>query len=1482
MAAKRTSRAREAQLAFEALLIEGGLLSPEWLSKVAQLQAGTQAEADYRIHKGLNLRDEIGRYWRIAQAHWADFKAARDAKADAKLISERFVSALLRDAFGFTELSRVEPATLQARTYPIGYATLGGRVPVIIAPAGSGLDTLSPAFGDGTRRRSAFGLAQEYLNAQEGALWGIASDGSSLRVVRDNASLTRPAWIEADLQRVFTEERYADFAALWLLCHETRFGRAGQPVIECALETWRNAGREEGTRAREHLRRGVEDALVALGQGFLSHAENQSLRADLQTGTLPVKDYFNQLLRLVYRLIFLLTVEERGLLHPEQTTEAAKTLYANGYGIRRLRERSARRSAHDRFSDLWDATKVVTRGLARGEARIGLPALAGIFAANHCPALDGAKLENRALLLAVFKLAWLREDGGLSRVNWRDMGPEELGSVYESLLELVPQITRDGRHFVFATGGETKGNARKTTGSYYTPDSLVQVLLDSALEPVIASKISKSPGNAIEELLRLSIVDPACGSGHFLLAAARRLAAQVARLHANGTPSAAEYRHALRQVVGRCIFGVDLNPMAVELCKVGLWMEAVEPGLPLTFLDSHIQHGNALLGTTTVLMAKGIPDAAWEPIEEDDKKTATALKKRNKLASEGQRSFDTLWSRGNETEAQVVTRAVAELETASDASVEALTTKEAGWRGILGSAEYLHQKFVADAWCASFVWPKRAGELAEAAPTNEVWRQIRDGEGRPSAVTTTNVNHLAEQYRFFHWHLQFPQVFANGGFDVVLGNPPWEHVELKEEEWFAQRRPDIAEAPTAAIRKRRIQQLAEEDPSLFAAFRAALRGFDAETHLMRSSGRFPLSARGRINTYGIFAEHNRSLLRSGGRAGFIVPSGIATDDTTKNFFSSLVTDRALISLFDFQSGPGLFGAIGHGTFKFSLVSLTGEPQHEAPQFAFYLRDVPSLRDPDRVFVLTPADLELLNPNTRTCPTFRSRRDADINLKIYRRVNILVREGDAERGNPWGIRFMQGLFNMSSDSGLFKLRGELETQKASLEGNRFVAKSEVYLPLIEAKMVHHFDHRFGDYRDHPEGSENLILPDVPLERLQIPDYATHGRYWVRTSDVEARLDGIWQRTWLFGWRDVTKAQNERTVVASLIPSVAVGNKFPIIVPTVAPSLVACLYGSLCSFALDYAARQKMGGTSLNYFILKQLPVLGPETYAAEAPWNPGTSLQEWIVPRVLELTYTAWDLEGFARDVGYIGPPFRWDSDRRLQLRCELDAAFFHLYGLSREDVGYVMETFPIVRKNDEKAQGEYRTKRVILELYDALAAAKIGKPYRTALDPLPADVGASHGTFSPDGTPRDYAEALRIGLLFTLVRISGERGISRNSLSRVLLWLQNAKHAAAWLDGASFTEFERIRNGDQLLTTGAPDSEVGKLLDSLENEKAVTRDPTGIVRVRAGAAIPGWLPLTPTLSRLASVMREPLERAELGADSSLTVETVSPVMAKRV
>ncbi|MBP0588718.1 SAM-dependent DNA methyltransferase [Paraburkholderia sp. LEh10] len=1485
MVAKRKTKTSEAQLAFEALSINGGLLSPEWLSKVAQLQAGIQAETEYRIPKGLNLRDEIGRYWRIAQAHWTDFKSGLEAKTDSKAVSERFLLALLHDAFGFTSLTQVEPVILAERSYPIGHTALGGRVPIVIAAAASGLDTLASAFSAGGRKRSAFGLAQEYLNAQEDALWGIASDGASLRIVRDNASLTRPAWIEADLQRIFAEERYADFAALWLLCHETRFGREGQPVTACALEAWRNAGREEGTRAREHLRRGVEEALVALGQGFLTHPENQAVRGDLQNGTLPLKDYFNQLLRMVYRLIFLLTVEERALLHPDGTSEAAKALYGDGYGMRRLRERSVKRNAYDRFADLWEATKVVFRGLASGEPRLGLPALAGIFAESQCQTLDGAKLENRALLLAMFKLSWLREEGRLSRVNWRDMGPEELGSVYESLLELVPQITLDGRQFVFAKGEEKKGNARKTTGSYYTPDSLVQVLLDSALEPVIADTIAKNPINPVEALLSLSIVDPACGSGHFLLAAARRLAAHIARLQANGTPSAAEYQHAIRQVVGRCIFGVDLNTMAVELCKVGLWMEAVEPGMPLTFLNSHIQHGNALLGTTPELMTKGIPDAAWEPIDGDDRKTASALKKRNKAEAGGQRTFDFGGKQNSEGESEAVFRAVAELDAASDAKLDELTKKEELWDDILGSREYCHQKSVADAWCAAFVWPKQPGEPADAAPTNELWRQLRDGQGEPPPITTKMVDQLAQQYRFFHWHLQFPQVFAKGGFDVVLGNPPWESSDLMKVEFFAAHRPEVLTAGTTDERLKMIDRLLVEDPRLALAWSNAQRQSAGEAHFISVAGRYPFTSIGKQNTYRTFAELCVKIVEPYGRTGLVLKTGIVNAQDNQHFFASLLHDNRVVAIRDFVNTEGIFPDVVSNERFCSFVVAGTSLKMDSTSFMFCLTRIGDLADTSRLITVTNSQLARLNPNDLSVPPLTSVRDKEILLGIHERIPVLVNESIPS--NPLHVRYARGHLNSSTDSGLFAANDfEALLASGSIDISGYWAPG--VRPLIEGKLIGSFNHRFGTFLDVPRKArfgKKAEARDLGEEGIANPSMRAVPRYWLREDDAEQRFSAKGCRHyWLLAYRHVCRAiVDARTAQVAIIPREPVSDSCALLLidqdsPDAAIS-AAIILASWTSFVGDYVLRQKIYGPALTKAIAQQLPVPTVAMVKAARPLNQGIS---FILCRVLELTYTAWDLEPFARDLGYAGTPFCWDRERRFLLRCELDAAMFHLYGLSREDVEYVMETFPIVRKNDEKVHREYRTKRAILEIYDALStAAQDGRPYQTLLDPPPAAPGASYGTFQKDGIPKNYAEALRTGLLFALVRLSGESGISLSMLSRTLVWLQDSKHATNWLERSALAYFEQIRSSDPILTDGAAESKATNLLAALETAKAITQDSKGIVRLHAGGTIPAWLPQTPVLAKLASVLRSGIERAEQGASTTLTVETVQTEKAKR-
>ena len=850
--APRRSRPGEARIAFEALSIEGGLLGAEWLGRVAQLQAPAQEPADYHIPKGLEIRDEIARGWRIAQACFHEFEAGRASGGDARALAGQFMEALLRDALGFASLAGAAPGTIGDRVYPVRFFALGERVPVVVAPAAAGLDTPLPELGDEQRRRTAFGLLQEVLNASDAALWGLASDGLSLRVARDNASLTRPAWIEADLGRIFAEELYPDFAALWLLAHESRFGRADAPDGTLPLEEWREAGRQEGTRARDKLSAGFQQALEILGQGFLSDASNRKLRSALHAGDLTTDRYFEQLLRLVYRLIFLLTVEERDLLHPKGASGSARRLYAEGYALRRLRDRAVRRSARDRHGDLWEAVKITFRGLAGGEPRLGLPALAGLFSTEACPDLDAAKIENAAFLDALFHLAWLREPSGLVRVNWRDMGPDELGYVYEGLLELVPQITGDGRSFAFASAGESRGHERKTTGSYYTPDELVQLLLTSALDPVVERTISTHPERPADALLDLAIVDPACGSGHFLLAAARRLADRVARIRTGGTPTPDDYQSALRDVVRRCIYGVDMNPLAVELCKVSLWMESIDPGLPLTFLESHIRYGNSLIGTSRALMGDQVPDAAWAVLEGDDRKVAGALKRRNKEEIAGQRSL--LFEPRKETD-RLRDTALA-VEEAPDADADALAEKQRKWKALLTSEVYEHEKLVADTWCAAFLWPKdEPGPVVDAAPTTARWLALREQEAPPSPVLVDTVRMLAEEYRLFHWELAFPHVFERGGFDVVLGNPPWERVKLQEQEFFASREPSIAKARNAAERKKIIAALPATDPVLWNEWTDTTRIAQGQSHFARQSGRYPLCGKGD-------REHVRALRRA--------------------------------------------------------------------------------------------------------------------------------------------------------------------------------------------------------------------------------------------------------------------------------------------------------------------------------------------------------------------------------------------------------------------------------------------------------------------------------------------------------------------------------------------------------------------------------------------------------------------------------------------
>jgi hypothetical protein len=1298
MATRRKIRANEAQLAFEALSIEGALLSPEWLSKVAQLSAAAQAETDYRVPKGLNLRDEIARYWRIAQALWTDYAAGLAARADSELLAENFVTSLLRDCFGFASLARIGTVVVSNRSYSIRQIALGRRVPVVIAPAASGIDTLSALFADGARRRSAFGVAQEYLNAMEDSLWGIATDGSKLRILRDNASLTRPAWIEADLARIFTEERYADFAALWLVVHETRFGRDGQPVRDCALEAWRNAGREEGTRAREHLRGGVEEALVALGQGFIAHPDNQALRAALQDGSLTTRNYFSQLLRLVYRLIFLLTVEERDLLHPKSTGEAARSLYFRGYGLRRLSRKSILRNPHDRHADLWESIKVVLRGLASGESRLGLPALAGIFAANQCPSLDATRLENRALLMAVFKLAWLRDNGALVRVNWRDMGPEELGSVYESLLELVPQLSEQGRKFSFVTAA---GNERKTTGSYYTPTSLVECLLDSALTPVLHERLAgKFGSNAEQALLSIRVCDPACGSGHFLIAAAHRLARRLASIRAeNEQPSLADLRHALRDVIGHCIYGVDQNSMAVELCKITLWLEAIEPGKPLSFLDHHIQCGNSLLGVTPRLLEDGLPDDAFKPVDGDEKVLSIEARRRNK-----EERNQLVLFHGIETAAWDhlvnLPAAMIEVDRILDDTVGGLHAKEDRYTALVSSSGYLHSRFHADAWCAAFVW-KMTKDLPYPI-TNDVLRKI---ERNPSDCTQwmrDEIQRLREQYQFFHWHLAFPKVFTlpgkgrqpenkdagwDGGFDVILGNPPWERTALEELEFFARNCPEVLAAPTTATRKQAIQNLRTTNFQLFEEYSKEKRKADCEGKFYSAAGLYPLGAQGRLNTYALFSNLGIRLLALNGRLGMVLQSGLASDAPMEDFWRFLIRDLRLVAFIDFENKRRIFQNV-HLEQKFALVSFTGSPRAStAPvRVGFWLQSIDDLQDTDRVYELRVDDLDRFSPNTGQPLLTRRRTDLGILRRIFSESEICWYAA-TERGRA------RAWVSMTSASFSQYLKRECDLPGASFHNDwELAVDGQKYLPLLEAKQIEQYDFSFATY----EGvSQKEVLAGDP-RRISHADGSLLAipkpRFWADKQVVDDFLrskNGT--RRWSFGYRDVTNVNNERTAIAAILPYVAFLQPLNGVFCSDART-AALVLASLNSFVCDFVARLRFTGRHLNVTTFAQLPV--PKRIEAA-----------YVIPRVVELVYVSSSLASFASECGYSGEPFFWNRDRRFEVKCELDAAFAHFYGLSADDLNYILDTFHVLKSREQKEFGRFLTRDTVLKHFETQRSA---------------------------------------------------------------------------------------------------------------------------------------------------------------------------------
>ena len=1290
---------------FTALRVEGAILPSNFLvENVATQKAEHQKASDYGLSKSFALRDEIARCWSMALDLFEVYESQRHrAMHGINGVGLRdWPIPLLRKVLGYEDLETTRTVQIEERFYPLTHRVCAGTVPMLLTTWNYGLDRTNRQFGHEGRREAPHSLMQEFLNAEDKCLWGIVSNGLKLRLLRDNVSLTRPAFIEADLATMFREGLYSDFAALWLVVHASRLRPVDGQGSSCILETWRTQAHDAGERALDQMRTGVTEALRQLGNGFLQHESNRELRERINAGELRSESYYEQLLRMVYRLLFLFTTEERDLLHSPEAGNGPRRIYQDGYSLARLRERALQRRHYDRHGDLWDGLRIVFRALRRGEPALGLPALGGLFDEGHCPDLDGSAVANRNLLETVRSLSYFHQKSVLVRINYRDMGTEELGSVYESLLELNPVIDVARRPWRFKFSGDDsanggKGYARKLTGSYYTPADLVRELIRSALEPVLKQAVRDGRHDPRKAILDLRVIDPACGSGHFLLAAARRMASELASLEAGfDAPDESTRRTAFREVVQNCIYGVDRNPLAVELCRTALWIEAVEPGKPLTFLDPHIQHGNSLIGILDPdVMKEGIPTKAYTPLTGDDRKVCTALRKRNKQSGRAVQGdlFD-------EDSLEDMATAQADFDHLPEDTIEEIARKREAWNEARSTERHSPEKLKANLFTGAFFVGKTRDTARTVPVTEDLNREAKGIIGRPGVEG--RAADCARRHGFFHWHTAFAEVMGRGGgFDVVLSNPPWERIKLQEKEFFATRSPRIANARIKAERQRLIDALAGSDASsadraLHREFHAARREAEAASQFLRGSGRFRLTNYGDINTYAVFAETCLDLLHERGRAGVIVPTGIATDYSTKRFFQSIVRNRRLASLFDFENREGLFNGV-HRSYKFCLLTLCGDIRRAS--YIFFATKTAHLRDERRRFELTRGDIQLMNPNTRTAPVFRSNADARIARKIYSNVPVLIDDNSSDAGNPWGIRFMR-MFDMTNDSRLFRTYRQLAAIGARLEGGDWAdTDGNTWVPLVEAKMIHQFDHRWATYDK--DGKTSRLVTETEKAN---PRFKPLPRYYVPKAEVQKRLRTVgWNRGWLAGWRGIARATDERTLIATVLPQYGVGNSLSLLlcsddIPT---DMIALLIGNFSSLVLDFIARLKIGGANLNYFLIQQLPVVPPESYTRQD--------KEYLLPRICCL----FNLTQFTK---YSSPPHSFRN--RELIGAEIDAYFARMYGLNIDDIRYIVdptlvhevnypsESFRALKSRELNDYGEYRTMRLTLSAWDDLKRAR--------------------------------------------------------------------------------------------------------------------------------------------------------------------------------
>jgi hypothetical protein len=1155
---------------------------------------------------------------------------------------------------------------------------------------------------------------QQFLNSSDHQ-WAILTNGKKIRIVRDFYHSITKGFLEFDLEGIFETANSEQFRVLYRVLHKSRFENQYQGTIEqeydeegnpielpdnCLLELFHKKAKETGIKIGNKLRDQVINSIELLGNGFAEHLNPD----DFQNG--KVKAYYAEILNIIYRLLFLMFAEQKGWL------PIRNSIYARTYSITSLKERAARGNyTHDEESDLWEGLKITFKLVTKGYTfKNGdkINAFGGqLFSDRKIDTILNLKIKNKFLLDAIYQLSFFKSDKLINKINYANLAIDELGSVYESLLDYEPKLAKEstkvgnrqinrGTFYL-----DDRGTDRKTSGSYYTDSRLVAQLIESALVPVIENAIKGKSTQQEKEaaLLKLMIADIACGSGAFLCAALEKMGEYLAiiRMGDEDRPTDEQLREAKRDVLLHCIYGVDLNPMALELAKFSLWITASLPDMPLSFLDHKLKFGNSLIGATPELIKKGIPVEAYKEVGDDNKDTSKWLREKVKKEltslSKGGAFQSTLDLRVTMLDSAEDAQAYLEVLRNEQETPEEVEAAENEYYTIKKHLQHSVEWRLADTWTASFFIEKT--DLQKQYPTNETLFKLRNGLPVNEALLY-EIEQISSSYHFFHYHLEFPEVFEKGGFDCLLGNPPWEKITLLEREFFSSFE-RIVNEKRSNIRKRLIEDLKDSHPLIYQDWIRANIEVEKKKQFMTTSNRFSLSAVGELNLYPLFVENNSNLINSNGFSGIIIKSGMLQSPTWAGFTQFLIENRKIVSAYDFRNWKGWFPAIGYHE-RFTLLTIA--EKSDVMEFGFYLDDTSEIKFSSKVFPISAVECLRINPLSKNIATFSSKRDKDILSSIYNKFEIIA------ISKNWKIRYSRGL-DMTNEAKELRTLEELEHEGYFLKKNLFKKDNQNFYPLLEGKLIHQYDHRFATFEGIAQEKRFGIkaATNLPSDQQKADiRFEIIPRYWV--SDTYKQKDKSSRKLytdWSLTFRDTTNViSNFRTFVACIASQTAFNYKAPNLViddedATIRATKTALLLGIVNSIPFDYITRVKFYGANLIKNIIEQLPIIDYEKAIV---------VKDHLINRVLKLSYTSESIKSFANDLNYNDAPYVYNTRERHIIKCELDAIVAHLYEIDKEDLEYMLDAFPIFKNKEIQLYGKYLTKETILRLYDEFAWVK--------------------------------------------------------------------------------------------------------------------------------------------------------------------------------